>query len=243
MERRKKSERDGVDRLLSKQVVPGYQVRPAHPLPPLTAGWDDPLWARAETAGVTHFRPESSAHRPQVRVRLLHGADGLRGIFRVDDQYVRSIRTGFQSEVYKDSCVEFFMQPRPDRGYFNLEMNAGGSHLSYYVEDPARLAGGGLKKFTALTAEEGGRIQVRSSLPAAVDPEVREPLSWQLNFFVPLAVLEKYVGPLASLTGQTWRGNFYKCAEDVSHPHWASWAPVDELNFHLPRCFGRIQFL
>jgi len=39
------------------------------------------------------------------------------------------------------------------------------------------------------------------------------------------------------------RGNFYKCAEDNSHPHWASWASMGgELNFHLPDRFGWFSF-
>jgi hypothetical protein len=54
-------------------------------------------------------------------------------------------------------------------------------------------------------------------------------------------VLERYVGPLAPLAGQVWRGNFYKCGDRTSHPHWAAWSPVDELNFHLPRCFGALR--
>ncbi len=33
------------------------------------------------------------------------------------------------------------MQPQADKGYFNLEMNAGGSHLCNYIEDPTRVAG------------------------------------------------------------------------------------------------------
>jgi hypothetical protein len=226
---------------VSDKPLPAYAVRAANPLPVLGDGWDHPAWARAETAEVSHFRPESSAHSPRTLVRLLHGAGGVRGVFHIDDQYVRSVRAGFQSQVFKDSCVEFFMQPRPDRGYFNLEMNAGGSHLCYYVEDPARTPQG-LKKYTPLTEEQGRQIQVRSSLPKTVDPEVREPLSWELNFFMPLAVLENYTGTLGALSGQAWRGNFYKCAEDLSHPHWASWSPVDEFNFHLPRCFGALHF-
>ena len=35
---------------------------------------------------------------------------------------------------------------------------------------------------------------------------------------------------------------FFKCGDKTSHPHWASWNPVDELNFHLPRCFSEIIF-
>ena len=42
--------------------------------------------------------------------------------------------------------------------------------------------------------------------------------------------------------GEVWRGNFFKCVEENSHPHWASWSPVDEFNFHLPQCFGVLRF-
>jgi hypothetical protein len=226
---------------VSDASLASYTVRAADVLPALEKGWNDPAWTSAGTAEVSHFRPESSAHRPRVQARLLHGPGGIRGVFHIDDRYVRSVRTGFQSPVYKDSCVEFFMQPRPDRGYFNLEMNAGGSHLCYYVEDPTRTPDG-FKKLTRLSDEDGRQFRIRSSLPATVEPEITEPLAWELNFFVPLPVLEKHVGPLGALSGKTWRGNFYKCGDELSHPHWAAWAPVDALNFHLPRCFGVIHF-
>jgi hypothetical protein len=85
-------------------------------------------------------------------------------------------------------------------------------------------------------------ISVRASMTRMTEPETPEPISWLLQFVIPFAVLEKFVGPLGDVSGQTWRGNFFKCAEDNSHPHWAAWSPVDEFNFHLPRCFGAIQF-
>ncbi len=226
---------------MNNKLLPAYTVRAADPPPGLGDGWSHPAWARAGAAAVNHFRPESSAHRPRTLVRLLHGGGGIRGVFHVEDQYVRSVRTRYLDPVWKDSCVEFFAQPRADGGYFNLEMNAGGAHLCYYVEDPTRTAEG-LKKFTPLPAELGRAIQIRSSLPESVEPELAEAVSWELNFFMPFAVLEKFTGPLGGMGGQTWRGNFFKCAEEVSHPHWASWSPVDELNFHLPRCFGMIHF-
>jgi hypothetical protein len=218
-----------------------FFVQRAEPLPDLSADWDDPAWKTAQTAELIHFRPEGSAHRPRTRVRLLHGAAGIRGIFDVQDQFVRSVRTNYMDEVWKDSCVEFFMQPRSDAGYFNLEMNAGGAHLCLYIEDPERIPGG-FKKFTRVPLEIGNQIQVRSSLPKTIDPEIVEPVRWQVNFFVPWSVLDIYVGPLREIRGQEWRGNFYKCADDGSHPHWGSWSPVDEFNFHLPRCFGNVCF-
>jgi hypothetical protein len=222
--------------------APQYVVHWSNPLPDLAADWDDSAWKNAQTAELGHFRPESSAHRPRTRVRVVHGPAGIRGIFDVEDQFVRSVRTNYMDEVWKDSCVEFFIQPRPDSGYFNLEINAGGAHLCCYIEDPARVPGG-FKKFTRLPPEIGRTIQVRSSLPKTIDPEITETVLWQLNFFLPLAVLEEYVGTLGNVRGQEWRGNFYKCADESSHPHWASWAPVDEFNFHLPRCFGALSFV
>jgi hypothetical protein len=48
--------------------------------------------------------------------------------------------------------------------------------------------------------------------------------------------------PLTIENGNLWRANFYKCGHDTSHPHRGAWSPVDELNYHLPRCFGRLGF-
>jgi hypothetical protein len=218
-----------------------YSLRWADPLPCLESDWDDPVWVAAETVELKSFRPEGSSHRPTTRLTLLYNARGLRGVFQVRDQYVRSVRTNYMDDVWKDSCVEVFLQPRPESGYFNLEMNAGGAHLCCYIEDPERVPGG-FKKFARLPVEIGRRIEVRSTLPKVVDPEIVEPVRWQLNFFAPFEVFEHYAGLLGEIRGQRWRGNFYKCGDEGSHPHWASWAPVDEFNFHLPRCFGTLCF-
>ena len=81
-------------------------------------------------------------------------------------------------------------------------------------------------------------MAVRSTLPRVIEPEIDGPVDWQLAFFIPTALLEKFVGPIGPLAGQEWRANLYKCGDRTSHPHWASWSPVDALNFHLPHCFG-----
>jgi hypothetical protein len=59
---------------------------------------------------------------------------------------------------------------------------------------------------------------------------------------VPFAFFERYVGKTPLLPGDRWRANFYKCGDATSHPHWASWSPVRELNFHRPDDFGTILF-
>jgi hypothetical protein len=218
-----------------------YTLRAADPAPAHGAAWSDPAWERAQTLEIRHFRPESSDHRPQTSARLLYDAKGIYGIFRVQDRYVRCVRTEYLDEVWKDSCVEFFAQPRPDRGYFNFEFNCGGAFLCSYITNPERTPDG-FKEFTRLPASIGQTIQARSSLPRRIDPEITTPVVWTLRFFIPFALFEHCLGPLGAIAGQVWRGNFFKCAEEISHPHWAAWAPVDEFNFHRPNCFGNLRF-
>lgn len=217
-----------------------YIIRRAAAAPDLNLDWHDTVWSSADTLELQHFRPESSDHRPRTFVRLLRTAGGIHGLFQVHDRYVRCVRVEYFDEVWKDSCVEFFAQPKAGLGYFNLEFGGGGAFLCSYITNPERVPGG-FKEFSKLPAAIGQTIRTRSSLPRRVDPEITEPVVWTLSFFVPFALFEHYVGPLAKGAGQTWRGNFYKCADETSHPHWASWAPVDQLNFHRPGCFGTIR--
>jgi hypothetical protein len=218
-----------------------YRIYPCTSTPTLTADWSEPGWRKAETLEIRHFRPESSRHRPCTRARLLYDRSGLHGIFQVDDQYVRCRRTNYLDPVYKDSAVEFFVQPMPNSGYINFEFNCGGTFLCYHITDPT-LVNGTWKRAIPVPPELGKQVQVKSSLPQIVEPEITVPIRWRLQFFIPFAMLEAFVGPLEAGASQIWRGNFFKCASEISHPHWAAWSPVDEFNFHLPRCFGWLLF-
>ena len=118
---------------------------PAQPLHSVDFG-------KAEQGALQHIRPESSDHHPTVRFALLQDRRNLYLHYSVDDRYVRVKHKGFQVPVYKDSCVEFFVKPKKDCGYFNFELNAGGSLLVTYIEDPQRIDGV-FKKATPLPPE------------------------------------------------------------------------------------------
>ena len=195
-------------------------------------------FSRATVGVLGQVRPESSAHRPEVSFRVLHDGANFYVRFDVEDRYVRSVQTAYQSPVCTDSCVEFFVQPKAGKGYFNFEVNAGGTLLLYYVEDPARV-GKGLAKFTPVPEAWGKQVEIRSSLPSVVEPEIAGPVSWHVAYKVPLALFEAFVGEVGK-GGSVWRANFYKCGDNTSHPHWLAWAPVPTLNFHLPDCFGAL---
>lgn len=218
-----------------------YVVHRTEGGPALQAAWDGEIWQKAETLEVAEFRPESSDHRPETRVRLLYDDAAVYGIFHVKDQYVRCVYTRYQSEVCRDSCVEFFVQPKPDKGYFNLEMNCGGTFLIYYITDPSH-PDGKSEGCLELSREDGDMIGIYHSMPKVVDPEIAEKTDWVVEFRFPFALMSKHAGPLGEIPGAVWRANFYKCGNELSHPHWASWAPLEKTSFHLPHCFAPIRF-
>jgi hypothetical protein len=77
-----------------------------------------------------------------------------------------------------------------------------------------------------------------------IDPEMDEPMSWGLTCRIPTDIMSPYVGPLTLDAASTMRGNFYKCADQSSHPHWLSWQPLGEqLNFHQPKYFGDLHLV
>jgi hypothetical protein len=218
-----------------------YIIRRATSPPEFMGDWDGRAWGAADVLEVSHFHPTSSDHRPRTRVKLLYDDVGLYVLFHVADRYVRCVQTMHQSHVYCDSCVEFFVQPKSG-SYFNVEFNCGGTMLLYHLKDPPRGPSGKLEGHTILTAKELATIPVFHSMPQSVPEEITEPVEWRLEYFVPYALMERYVGPLGPPSERRWRGNFYKCADDTSHPHWASWAPIERLDFHQPDHFGSLLF-
>lgn len=191
-------------------------------------------WPGALTLDIAHFHPRSSDHRPRTRVSLLHNGELLFLRFDVDDRYVRAVATRNQDQVCRDSCVEAFLAPTPGSGYFNFEFNCGGTMLLYHVTGQINEPGG----FTPVADEWLSRIDVAATQPRIVDPEITDPVSWRLSASIPLALFEHHTG---QRPGNTWRGNFFKCGDQTSHPHWASWQPIgDRLRFHQPDKFGEL---
>jgi len=221
-----------------------YAIQRAADSPSQHDPWASKVWDAAEILQVNHFHPRSSPHRPTTRAKVLHDGERIYVAFHVQDRYVRCVHDQYQSMVSRDSCVEFFLQPRPGGGYFNFEINCGGTLLLYFIEDATRIPGALFRKFEPIPEELGLLARISASLPSRVEPELVEPTVWTLFCQVPRALLEAYCGPLGEWTGQKWRGNFFKCADQTSHPHWASWAPIgEELRFHQPNLFAPILFM
>ncbi len=210
--------------------------------PDLQADFNSPDWKPAETAQLRHFRPEGSNHHPDTRFKLLYDDLGLYGLFQVNDRFVRCRASHFQDMVCHDSCIEFFIQPSGGTGYLNFEFNASGVMLCQLIRDPCR-PDGTFRDARPLSAGEVKDIRVFHSLPERVDDEIREPVTYRLGFFIPFSLFSATHHVPVPVPGSVWHGNFYKCADQTSHPHWSSFWPLNYLSFHTPNFFGPLHFL
>ena len=219
-----------------------YKINKTNFTHPLDGEWLGERWAQIPHLNIALFHPKSSSHYPKTQAKLSYNNDSISGIFKVEDQYIRSTTTKLQDSVCQDSCVEFFFKPGTNNGYFNFEFNCGGNMLCYYIINHNREKNGPMKEFKVIDTDLAEKVKIFHSLPEVVDPEITVPTTWFLEFEIPFSILEEYCGPIGDVSGTEWRANLYKCGGKTSHPHWASWAPISELNFHLPDCFVPIVF-
>lgn len=215
-----------------------YTIKKAKQLVNLSASFAEGAWKDAENLPIAIVRPESSAHHPIVNARMLYDDKGIYLRFEVQDRYVVARKTNYQDGVCADSCVEFFVQPKGRKDYYNFEMNAIGTVLLYNVKDPTR-TDHGFADYVKVPAEQVQGMSLATSLHGVIDPEITEPVDWSLATFIPFSVFELDANPVS---GEVWRANLYKCADKSSHNHWISAFPLTVLNYHLPECFREIAF-
>ncbi|MCK4999459.1 MAG: hypothetical protein KAS23_07985, partial [Anaerohalosphaera sp.] len=88
-------------------------------------------------------------------------------------------------------------------------------------------------------------VEIYHSLDTIVEPEIAEDTDWVIQYRLPYELIERN-GPafVKPASGVQWRGNFYKCGDKTSHPHWLTWNIVDRPmpDFHVPGCFGVLEF-
>lgn len=207
--------------------------------PEIDANWDKFPWKNIRSEPIRNYMGEKPKHIPETRVKIAGDDGAIYVIFRVEDRYVRAVTTGYQGNVCQDSCVEFFFTPNGDlsKGYFNLEMNCGGTALFAFQQAPR-------KGTISIPESEYNKIKVAHSLPKIVDPEIEIPVTWTVEYRIPIEIMEKYCPVTFPASKVTWQANFYKCADRTSHPHWLAWSRVDfpTPQFHLPESFGVLEF-
>lgn len=175
-------------------------------------------------AEISHYKWEEG-YAPKAFAQLLY-VDGLGFALHmeVEEQDPKAVYTMYNQDVYKDSCMEFFVNFNPAQTkYINFEMNSNGAFLS------------------ALRADRHDKTpihQILSDLPAVRAEKGNG--KWSVDAFFTLGQIETLFGKGAFQKGDEFCGNFYKCGDETPIPHYGMWSPVEleKPDFHQPAFFG-----
>ena len=172
----------------------------------------------------------------EIKASFTIGHDGsnIYLLFHVEEPQVRAVNTEFNSPVWEDSCVEFFLTFDGDDGYYNFEINAIGTVLGAFGKDR--------HKRLHLPDSFLARIETIPSLGRKPFESLDERTTWEMQLVIPMETF--HFSTLKTLSGEDAHANFYKCGDKLKHPHFLSWKPVltSTPDFHIPRYFGQLSF-
>lgn len=181
--------------------------------------------------------PKEFPYSPSANFSIAHDGDALYIRFRVIEDCAAALVGEDQGAVWTDSCVEFFVN-FDDTGYYNFEFNCiGKTLLAFRKEKPSP---------TVAPVEVMQLIERCSTLGNECFEEryldTGDKINWELNVRIPKEAF--FMHKFNTLSGLSARGNFYKCGDNLSRPHFLSYAPIDtpSPNFHIERCFAELNF-
>lgn len=177
---------------------------------------------------------EEFPYLPKVSVQIAYNENELFLRYQVEEQTVKAVVTESNGSVWKDSCVEFFLSPDGNDEYYNLEVNCIGTALLGFRKK-------GLYASHA-TPELIDTIRRFSTMGEAPFPEMKKETQWKITLAIPWEAFFNH--SLKPVKGKRMRGNFYKCGDDLSVPHFISWTKINtpEPSFHVPEFFGGLEF-
>ena len=189
---------------------------------------------QCELVSVENINWPDFSYKPEVKFRIVHIGDQILLKFYVREKNIGAKTSIINGDIYKDSCVEFFISPLANGIYFNFEFNCIGiPHVGY---------GAGRHDRQLLPVDVLQTIKTRSSLGTEPFAERHGDFSWELFIQIPVSCF--LTESIELFNGLSSKGNFYKCGDELAEPHFVTWNPVKTENpdYHQYGFFGDIQF-
>jgi hypothetical protein len=173
------------------------------------------------------------SYKPDLKFRIGHIKNEIWLKYYVTEKNILARETRTNGDVYKDSCVEFFIS-LDGENYYNFEFNCIGTiHIGYGI---------GREKRTPIKPEIAERIEIASSLGNQPFAEKSGNFQWEMIIRIPIECFA--FDKIKSIEGKKATANFYKCGDETSEPHFVTWNPIGTENpdYHCPEYFGKVEF-
>ena len=192
------------------------------------------LESHADIQKIETINWASFTYKPEVKFRIAYWQDQIWLKYYVNEESIMAKETSVNGNVYKDSCVEFFISPDGNDAYYNFEFNCIGiPHVSY---------GSAGAKRVLIDPEILELVTVKSSLGDKPFKEKIGGHQWEMMIIIPKACFAHDEDLV--LKGLKATANFYKCGDDTSKPHYVTWNSVGtkKPDYHQPKYFGELSF-
>jgi Carbohydrate-binding family 9 len=174
------------------------------------------------------------SYKPNVAFSIAYTEDCILLKYFVKENSIQVLHHTDNSPVHEDSCVEFFIGFRKDEEYYNLEFNCEGVCLVGYGKNSLQ---------RQLIEREVIRKIRRLVVIQDLTDKKTNTVNWELTLAIPFEIFVHH--QISSLKDSYGRGNFYKCGDKLSGPHFLAWSNITAAgpDFHLPQFFGDIHFV
>lgn len=184
-------------------------------------------WDQVEALEVANY-PWGKDYTPETQAWFYREeGQGFHLKMRCAESNPRAEYTDDNNPVYKDSCMEFFVNFYPEQegsGYINFEMNSNGALLCEY-------------------GQAGDRSYLKDQGIAYPKPSVTKGEDyWEIVLFIPDALIHIIYGQAEFSVGHVCKGNFYKCGDATHTAHYGCWNFIENEcpAFHKPEFFGAL---
>jgi len=195
---------------------------------------DEMQFSEIESIHINNYLWMNNNYNPKVDAKVCYSAKNIFVYFKVYEKEITATYTNINDPVYKNSCVEFFVNLFPEMTdkYFNFEMNAIGT---IYV------GFGAIGKRKILPIEDIKLVKVFSTLTKPFVGQIENDF-WEIKLSIPFNLLEKYYKQ--KFESNPAIANFYKCSDATKYEHYGCWNLInsEKPNFHLPKYFGDLLF-
>jgi hypothetical protein len=188
---------------------------------------DEQLYSIIPSIFIECYPWDINKYSPKTEVKITYSDIEFNIKFICFEKNVQAKYLSTNDPVYKDSCVEFFFNPLPEKTprYINFEINAAGAYLLQVGEEKE------VRQY--INDIDKSTFNIRNYI---------ETDFWSVEFSIPFSFIEKYYGKIDFKSGYKMKANFYKCGDDTAYPHYGCWSEIvnDVPNFHLSRFFGEL---
>lgn len=196
------------------------------------------VWDNIESIWVDNFPWDKVGYTPNTEVKLYYTDEYIKIRFTSEEKKVKVEYSKLNQPVFKDSCVEFFFKPAPekDNRYFNFEMNAAGTLLLQLDEDT--------RERELLNDIDLSIFEINTDVTSENKDQYDNFKPWNVEYKIPFSFIKKYFDDFEITSGHIIKGNLYKCGDDTEIPHFGCWNKIEyhKPSFHQPAFFTELRF-